>query len=71
VGYRADLWNLRTTCKLKLPYLTEGGLDQAAATERQKKKKKKILPNHLARLQYSFCLNTNTRIGCWRSNTRS
>jgi hypothetical protein len=38
VDYRADLLNLRTTYKLKLPHLTEGGADQAAATERQKKK---------------------------------
>jgi hypothetical protein len=38
VDYRADLQNLRTTHKLKLPHLTEGGADQAAATERQKKK---------------------------------
>jgi hypothetical protein len=27
VGYRAHLQNLRTTCKLKLPNLTEGGAD--------------------------------------------
>jgi hypothetical protein len=38
VDYRAGLHNLRTTYKLKLPHLTEGGDDQAAATERQKKK---------------------------------
>jgi hypothetical protein len=38
VSYRADLLNLRTACKLKLPHLTKGGADQAAATERQKKK---------------------------------
>jgi hypothetical protein len=29
------------------------------------------LPNHLVRLRQSFCLNTNTRTGCWRSNTRT
>jgi hypothetical protein len=23
------------------------------------------------RLWQSFCLNTNTRTGCWRSNTRA
>jgi hypothetical protein len=40
VSFRADLLNLRKAYKLKLPYLTEGGADQAAATERQKKKKK-------------------------------
>jgi hypothetical protein len=28
------------------------------------------LPNHLVRLRQSLCLNTNTRTGCWRSNTR-
>jgi hypothetical protein len=48
--------------------LAEGGADQAAATEREKKK---TLPNHLVRLQQSFCLNTNTSTGCWRSNTRT
>jgi hypothetical protein len=41
VDHRADLWNLRTTCKLKLLHLTEGGSDQAAAAERQKKTKQK------------------------------
>jgi hypothetical protein len=44
VNCRADLWNLRTTCKLKLPHLTEGGTDQAAIAEQQKKKKKKHYP---------------------------
>jgi hypothetical protein len=39
VDYKTDLLNLRTACKLKLPHLTEGGVDQAAAAERQKKKK--------------------------------
>jgi hypothetical protein len=29
------------------------------------------LPNHLVRLRQSFCLNTSTRNGCWRSNTRT
>jgi hypothetical protein len=38
VDYRADIPNLRTACKLKLPHLTEGGADQAAASEKQKKK---------------------------------
>jgi hypothetical protein len=38
MDYRDDLLNLRIVCKLKLPYLTEGGADQAAAAERQKKK---------------------------------
>jgi hypothetical protein len=47
VDYRADLLNLKTALKHKLPHLTEGGADQAAATERQKKK---TLSNHLARL---------------------
>jgi hypothetical protein len=44
VDYRADLWNLRTTYKLKLPCLT----DQAAATERQEKLER--LPNYLEKL---------------------
>jgi hypothetical protein len=47
VGYRADLLNLRTTYKLKLPHLTGGGSDQAVAAERQNNK---TLPNHLGRL---------------------
>jgi hypothetical protein len=34
----SDLCNLKTTCKLKLPHLTERGADQADADERQKKK---------------------------------
>jgi hypothetical protein len=55
VDYRADLLNLSTACKLKLPHLTEGGADQAAAAERQKKKHYPQA-NHLARLQQSFCL---------------
>jgi hypothetical protein len=38
VDYRDDLLNLKTTCKLKLPDLTEVGADQAVATKRQKKK---------------------------------
>jgi hypothetical protein len=38
VSYRADLWNLRTAYKLKLPHLIEGRADKAAAAERQKKK---------------------------------
>jgi hypothetical protein len=29
------------------------------------------LHNHLAKLRQSFCLNTNTRTGCWRINTRT
>jgi hypothetical protein len=42
VDYRADLLNLRTACKLKLPHITEWGADQAAAAERQKKKKQTL-----------------------------
>jgi hypothetical protein len=38
VDYRADLLNLRTACKLKMPHHTEGGADQAAGTEKQKNK---------------------------------
>jgi hypothetical protein len=38
VNYRTDLLNLRIALELKLPHLTEGGADQAAATERRKKK---------------------------------
>jgi hypothetical protein len=29
------------------------------------------LPNHLVKLRQSLCLNTNTRAGCCRSNTRT
>jgi hypothetical protein len=39
VGYRANIQSLGATYKLKLPHLTEGGADQAAAAERQKGKK--------------------------------
>jgi hypothetical protein len=53
------------------PYLTEGGADVAAATERQEKKKLASLPNKLLRLRQIFCLNTNTRTECWKSNTRT
>jgi hypothetical protein len=28
-------------------------------------------PNHLARQWQYYCLNTNTRTGCWRRNTRT
>jgi hypothetical protein len=38
VDYRDNLLNLRTANKFKQPHLTEGGVDQAAATERLKKK---------------------------------
>jgi hypothetical protein len=34
-------------------------------------KKQASLPNHLVRLRQSFCLNTNTKTGCWKSNTRT
>jgi hypothetical protein len=34
VDYRADLQNLKTTYKLKLPHLSEGEADQAAASKR-------------------------------------
>jgi hypothetical protein len=33
MAYRADLLNLRAAFKLKLPHLTEGGAEQAAAAE--------------------------------------
>jgi hypothetical protein len=38
VNYRADLLNLKTACKLKLPHLIGGGTNQASAAERQKNK---------------------------------
>jgi hypothetical protein len=38
VDYRDDILTLRAACKFKLPHVTEGGADQAAAAERQKKK---------------------------------
>jgi hypothetical protein len=38
VNYRADLLNLRTAFRLKLPYLTRGVADKAAVAERQKNK---------------------------------
>jgi hypothetical protein len=45
-GLQSLFQNLRKTYKHKLPKLTEGGVNQAAAAERRKKK----LPNHLVRL---------------------
>jgi hypothetical protein len=68
VDYRDDLLNLRTAHKLKMTHLIGGGVDQAAASERRKKHYPQT--NHLTRLQQSFCINTNIRAGCWRSNTR-
>jgi hypothetical protein len=48
---------------------------EADAVERQENKQtnKKLvsLPNYLVELRQSFCLNTNTRTRCWKSNTRS
>jgi hypothetical protein len=70
VDYRDDLLNLRTACKLKLPQLTQGGAEQAAASEGQNKKTLPIA-THLPRIQQSFSLNTNTRTGFWRSNNKT
>jgi hypothetical protein len=67
VGYGADLQNLRTTYNCHTS-LREKLNKQLLLKNRTKKKP---LPNHLMRLQQSFCLNTNTRTGCWRSNTRT
>jgi hypothetical protein len=38
VDYSADLLNLRTACKLKLPHLSGGRADKAATVERQNNK---------------------------------
>jgi hypothetical protein len=61
---------MRTAYKLKLPHPTEGGADQAAASEREKKTNKQtntIQPP--GKTTESFCLNTRT--GCYRSKTRT
>jgi hypothetical protein len=51
VDYRADFLNMSTAYKLKLPHLSEGGVDQAAGAERQKKGKKHYpQTNNLLRL---------------------
>jgi hypothetical protein len=63
VGYRADLWNLRTTHTSLREELTK----QLPLKEEKLVK----LPNHLARLRQSFCLNTNTRTGCRRSSIKT
>jgi hypothetical protein len=58
VGSRADLWNLKTC---------HTSLREELTKELLLKDKKKILeslPNHLAKLTQSFCLNTNTRTSC-------
>jgi hypothetical protein len=54
VDCRADLLNLRTVDKLKLPHLIEGGADQAAAAERQKKKKDETSSIHSLRQFHLF-----------------
>jgi hypothetical protein len=67
-GYRADsgIWGQQTNLNCHTPVREELPLK-----DRKKKRKKKNLPNNLVRLQQSFCLNINTRTGCWRSNTRT
>jgi hypothetical protein len=65
VGHRTDLWNLRTSHASLREELTK----QLPLKDR--KKNLVSLPNHLVRLRQSFCLNTNTRTWCRKSNTRS
>jgi hypothetical protein len=65
VGYKADLQNLKTSHTSLREKLTKH------LPPKDKKKKLPSLPNHLARLRQSFCLNTNTRTWCWRRNTRT
>jgi hypothetical protein len=36
LGYRAYLWNLRITYKLKLPHPTEGGANELPLKDRRK-----------------------------------
>jgi hypothetical protein len=57
VGCRTDLQNMRTSHTSQREELTNQLL---LKTE----EKLARLPNHLARLRQSFCLNTNTRTGC-------
>jgi hypothetical protein len=57
LGYRADHRNLREELTKQLLLKDKGKLAS--------------LPNHLARLRQSIYLNTSTRTGCWRSNTRT
>jgi hypothetical protein len=58
VGRRADLWNLKTSHISLKEELTK----QLPLIDRNKKLAS--LPNYLARLRQSFCLNINTRTGC-------
>jgi hypothetical protein len=65
MGHAADLQNLRTNHT----WLREELTKQLLLKDREKKLGS--LPNHLARLRQSFCLNSNTRTGCWKSNTKT
>jgi hypothetical protein len=64
VGHRADLPNLRTSHTSLRENITEQILLKDRKKKKKKKKKQASLPNNLPRLRQSFCLNTNTRIGC-------
>jgi hypothetical protein len=64
VDHRADVRNLRTSHTSLREELTKQLL-------LKKGKKLAHLPKHLTRLRQSFCLNTNTRTGYWKSNTRT
>jgi hypothetical protein len=70
VGYRADsgTWGQHTNLNCHTP-LREELTKQLPLKDRRQKKK--TLPNHLLTLWQSFWLNTNTRIGCCRNNTRT
>jgi hypothetical protein len=68
--YGADLLSLRIACKLKLLHLTGKELTKKLQLK-DTRKKHYSQANHLVRLQESFCLNANTRTGCWRSNSRT
>jgi hypothetical protein len=62
VGHWADLQNLRTSHTLLREELTK------QLTLKDKKKNWWVSPTTWLDWK-SFCLNTNTRTGCWKSNT--
>jgi hypothetical protein len=71
VGYRADsrTWGQHTNLNCH----THWGMSWPGIClwETKGKTNNQTLPNQLVRLWQSISLNTNTRIRCWRSNTRT
>jgi hypothetical protein len=64
LDYRADLQNLRKRHTLLKEQLTK------KLPLKDRKKKTGESPQPPGKTKETFCLNTNTRTGCWRSNSR-